>query len=364
MPVPANSYVRQWSNDLKLTNKDTVDQIHLREDTVFVYTTNHLVYAIGRSGGDLKYLAVPEISGGVLRAPLLLGERVVYPCGSTIDVFTNRGRRIRTIELEKPTRSGAIGTGHTMYIGLDHFGGTGVMASIDIDKPYRVINWELMTYGAVTPTPAMFDKVIFCGAEDGMLYAVTEERGQVWALQRGAGAFKAQGKFVSDIKADDFGVYASNTDSKLYCLDRVNGKIKWLYYASTTLKTSPVVTQTMVYQYVDGTGMVAIDKVNGMFDRAPKWIVKSAVQVLSEDPTYVYLRRRDNRVLAVEKASGQVAFMSKGHPFEVFATNLNDTMIYGATRNGSVWSIRPVLREGEVGTMVMDFRAEPIAMVR
>src|SRR5207244_2774624 len=98
-----------------------------------------------RSGGDLRYLAQPEISGGVLRAPLELGDRVIYPCGSTLEVFNNRGRPIRTVELEKPTRSGAIGSGHIVYIGLDHFGGTGVLASLDIDKPYRVINWELMT---------------------------------------------------------------------------------------------------------------------------------------------------------------------------------------------------------------------------
>jgi outer membrane protein assembly factor BamB len=183
-------------------------------------------------------------------------------------------------------------------------------------------------------------------------------------LEKGAGTFNTSGKFLSDIKVDDFGVYASNTDSKLYCLDRVNGHIKWMYYASVPLKTSPVVTANMVYQYVDGTGIVAIDKTNGTFNRSPKWAVKGAVQVLSEDQQLIYLRRRDNRLLAVDKSSGEVVFTSKAHPFEVFATNSKDSIIYGATRSGSVWAIRPVVQEGEVGTMVMDFRAEPVAMAR
>src|SRR5437773_2970811 len=112
MPVPSNSYVREWSNDLRLNKGDSVDKLHVRDDTVYVYTRDYQVYAIGRSGGELRYLAQPDISGGVLRPPLELGDRVVYPCGSTLEVFNNRGRPIRTIELEKPTRSGAIGSGH------------------------------------------------------------------------------------------------------------------------------------------------------------------------------------------------------------------------------------------------------------
>jgi hypothetical protein len=359
MPIPSNSFARQWANDLKL-GKDSVDKLYLRENTVYVYTANHQVYAIGRSGGDLKYLATPEVSGGVLRQPLELSEVVVYPSGSTIDVFNERGRRLRTIELEKPVRSGASGVGNTIYVGLDHTGGAGVMASIDISKPYHVENWELMTYGAIDATPIIFDKVIYVASEDGRLYAVTEERGQVWVLGNGAGSFATQGKFSSDITVDDFGVYASNTDSKLYCLDRANGKIKWMYYAAVPLKTAPVVIGNTVYQYVDGTGVVAIDKTTGQFDRAPRWVVKNAVQVLSEDATYTYLRRRDGRLIAVEKTTGQLAFVSNKHPFEVFVTNTKDALIYGATKSGSVWAVRPVLKEGEVGHMVMDWRAVPL----
>jgi outer membrane protein assembly factor BamB len=361
MPVPANSFVRQWANDLKLV-KDPVEHLYLSDDTVFVYTASHLVYAIGRSGGDLKYLAQPEVSGGILKPPVIMGDRVVYPSGSTVEVFNNRGRPIRTIELEKPVRSGGIGAGNTLYIGLDHPGGRGVMASIDITKAYHVINWELMTFGAIDATPARFENVIYAGSEDGRLYAVTEERGAVWALENRAGFFATSGKFVSDIYADDTGVYASNTDSKLYCLDRLNGHIKWQYYAAVPLKTAPVVTSTMVYQYLDGGGIAAIDKAAGQFNRAPRWIIKNAVQFLSEDQTYAYLRRRDNRLLAINKATGELAFISKKTPFEIFATNTKDAIIYGSTPNGIVWAVRPVLKEGEVGNLVMDFRAEPLAV--
>ena len=40
------------------------------------------------------------------------------------------------------------------------------------------------------------------------------------------------------------------------------------------------------------------------------------------------------------------------------------TLTAPGVAEGMVWSIKPVLREGEVGTLVMDFRAEPLAVAR
>jgi outer membrane protein assembly factor BamB len=358
--VPANSFVRAWANDLKL-GKDPVDELHLRGDTLYVYTKEHLVYGIDRAGGNTKYLAQPNISGGILRAPLPMGEFVIYPSGSTIDVLTNRGRPARTIELDKSIRSGAVGDGkQTIYVGLDHYEGAGTVASIDITRPYKVTNWELMTDGAVKGTPALHKRVLYLGSEDGRLYAVTDERGQVWALESGKGWFQTQGKFISDIKADDTGVYAANTDSKLYCLELLSGKIRWQYYGSAPLKTAPVVTATMVYQYVPRQGIVGLDKMQGEFNRKPKWIVKDAVQVLSEDQQNVYLRRRDNRLLAVNKQTGKVVFTSKGSAYSAFATNTEDATIFAASSDGRLAAIRPVLREGEVGVLVMGFTEETV----
>jgi outer membrane protein assembly factor BamB len=361
-PLSAGSFAQQWYNALKM-GKDHVDSLYLRDDTLFVYSTSQHVYALSRSGGDLRYLATPQISGGTLRPPLVIGDYVLYPSGSTLEVFNNRGRPVKTVELEKPTRSGAVASGLTVYIGLDHTGGTGVLASVNIEQPYHNVNWEMMTFGAVDPTPVIYDKVIYVGAEDGKLYAVTEQRAPVWSLPGGSNTFNTQGKFVSDIKADEYGVYASNTDSKLYCLDRATGKIKWQYYAGTPLHSSPVVFSGNVYQYVPRVGIVAIDKANGQFVRQAKWIVKDAQQVLAEDQAHVYLKSRDGHILAVDKNSGQVQFRSKGK-WDLFATNTTDAVIFAATKDGKVYSIHPVLREGEVGTMVMDLRAEPIALAR
>jgi outer membrane protein assembly factor BamB len=350
VPIPAGSFSRQWRAMLKLQS-DPADRIYVRGDTIFLYSRDNVVYALNRTGGDLKFIDEVPVSGGVLRPPVIMGTAIVYPSGSTIEIHNERGNPIKTIPLEKPTRSGAVAIGENLYLGLDHTGGTSVLASLNVNRQFHWTNWELMAFGAMTPTPAAFDKVIFYGSEDGDLGAVNENRAAVWGLP--GGVFKTQGDFLSDIKADDFGVYAANTDTKLYCLDRATGKIKWQFYGGVPLKNSPVITPSTVYQFVPGQGIVAIDKIKGTFDRQPKWTVKDAVQVLSEDAGNVYLRADDNRILAADRDTGEIRFTSKSRKYTVFATNLADSMIYAATKDGEVVQIQPITRAGAVGTLVM-----------
>lgn len=361
-PIPSNSFARQWTNDLKL-NADPADELHLRGDILFVYSRSDVVYAVGRTGGELRYASDVKTSGGTLRPPVLIGSRVVYPSGSTIEVYNDRGRPVRSIELDRPTRSGIAGNSNIVFIGLDHTGGLGVLSRLDLNRQYRVADWDMMTFGAVTPTPAIFDQVVYAGSEDGRLYAVNYDRAPVWSLPApanagvGAGStvnwFQTQGRFVSDIQVDESGVYAANTDFKLYCLDRATGRIKWQYLAGAPLRTAPVVQQTNVYQFVDRAGLVAIDKLQGHYNRQPKWTVKDATQFLAEDAANAYLRRRDNRIVAVDKNTGEQRFVSKGK-WDLYATNpRGDGTIYAATRDGRVTAIRAILQEGEVGTVVM-----------
>jgi len=65
--------------------------------------------------------------------------------------------------------------------------------------------------------------------------------------------------------------------------------------------------------------------------------------------------------MAIDKRSGANVFTSKTHPYDLFTENQTDSTIFAATRAGRVVAVRPVLREGDVGTVVMGFSEEPLA---
>ncbi len=350
-PLPAGSFARAWAAPLDLTN-DASREINLTSDRVFAYTRQNQSYVISRAGGTLRFFNNVDVNGGVLRAPIILKPYIIYPTSSSLEVYSDAGRLLKSIALDSPTGASGVGDGNMVYIGENPQGGYGRVVAIDITRPVGVPSWSVLTRGTVLGQPALYDKVIFCGSDDGSLVALTEDGTAAWPMLPD-NVFKAGGGFVSDIVADETGVYAASTDTKLYVLNRETGKIEWQYYSMRALKTPPAVTKTMVYQWVPGTGLAGLDKLHGGYNRVPKWIVPDAVQFLSEDENHAYLRRDDNTILAVDKHTGKVLFESKGKAFDVFATNTTDSRIFAATADGLVVAIRPVLSAGETGEIVM-----------
>ena len=60
-----------------------------------------------------------------------------------------------------------------------------------------------------------------------------------------------------------------------------------------------------------------------------------------------------NTSVAVDKATGEERFASNT-PFDLYAANEKDGIIYGANKTGLVVAIRPVLIPGQVGVLVMN----------
>ncbi len=349
-PIPPQSLKRQWTNPLQLPAGQTLGELYLRDDLLFAYAKDHTVYVFNRKSGQLIFSDQVTHEKSRLFPPVLLSDRIVFPTTSTLEIFTRTGRKLKSMDVRRAMRSGAVGSGKNLFVGVDYSNGGRIMA-INLDSPYNPITWELMTFGGISAAPAFSQGTLFAASEDGHVYAVTDARQPVWTME--GNAFKTDGPIVADVKADDYGVYIASRDTKLYCVDRTSGKIKWQYFAGTPLTASPVVTASSVYQMVPNVGMVVLDKKEGNFSREPKYILSDARQFLAEDDRYAYIRRNDNHVVAVDRKTGRTAFASKTAYFTVFAENTVDATIYAANSQGLVVAIVPVLKSGSVGEVVL-----------
>jgi outer membrane protein assembly factor BamB len=207
--------------------------------------------------------------------------------------------------------------------------------------------------GGLDSTPALFEDNLFIGGGDGNVYAVAAaNREAVWSLKDGA--FKTQGPIQADLAVDANGVYVASTDSRLYCLNRATGRLRWQFYASTALTDGPVVTKAFLYQPIPGQGIAAIPNGEGAYNRKPSWVALGMTQYLAEDDKLVYLRRgADNVIVAVDKQSGEQRFESNRRDLVAFAINRKaDGTIFAASKTNRVLAIKPVLRPGVVGELV------------
>jgi outer membrane protein assembly factor BamB len=346
--LPAEGFIESWRNPLALKSDDLA-RLYLMGDTLFAYSGNNDVYVVDAKGGDLEHIDPLGGTPGEVRRPVALDNRIIYPRRSSLEVFSNTGRPIGSLDLAHSIRSPVVGSGKYVYCGLDYTQG-GRLAEIDLTKQYANIVWEVHTGAGVSASPVVYQETIYAGTEEGNVLALNRSRNAVWALPNGM--FKTEGPITADLVADDYGLYVASTDTKLYALDRGSGKIRWRYFAGAPLDTPPVATKELVYQYVKGTGVVAIDKLNGQMDRQPRWVAADAREFLAEDDQNTYVRGKDNRILAIDKKTGETKFRSRRKDLAVFAANPTGSIIYAGTKDGLLLAIKPVLSPGAVGTVV------------
>lgn len=379
-----NSFSRQWSTDLRGGAENPITAVHVSDPFIFAYRADGTSSVMDRVTGKLLHVDEPKESKQQFRPPVVLKDRIVYPTTSFLEVYDFDGRYVPhaakvTDELDKPfsqelpfpIRSDVVGLGKLVFFGAD-FPGSGRAVEVDMTRPYVPAVWTLMQPGSsISAAPALLKDIVYIAADNGKVAAVaTDTREPIWTLDQGV--FGAYGGISGNLAADQTGLYIASLDTKLYCLQRTGGKVKWQYFASVPLHDGPILTKDLVFELVPGTGLIAIDKTdvptskNPTYNREPRWVAPNANQFLSEDDSYAYVKTTNNQVLAIDKKSGQQKFRSRRSDLVTFGTNTKgDGIIYVATSDGVVISVKPVLTPGQVGEMVLvPTGLQPIADAR
>jgi len=356
LEIPSGNFTANWRAELSL-GQNQPKAIYLNDDKVLLYTSDNKCIWVNRASGHIVSIVQAAKSTDILHEPCTLPDRVVFPSTSELSVFSREGKLMHRIPLRYGASSGAVGDGKMIFLGEDHPNGGRVASMQTSPQPYDVTpEWELMTRGQVSAAPAIYQGLVFAGSRDGNVYALRgENRDNLWpGLDQGY--FPTGGEILADLQADKDGVYVASMDSKLYCLDINNGRVRWTYYAGRPLRedSTPVPTTNFVYVYVPQIGVAAIDKAGKVETRSAKWVYSRGRQFLSSDEKYAYIRGDDNSIVAVDKQSGQARFASRRKDFRVFATNSNakDSSIVACTPNGMLYSVRAVLKPGTVGEWV------------
>ncbi len=357
VPLELNTFARKWSSDLPPAF-GAVTAVYVREDLIFVYTRDGASIVFDRNTGN--FIHAETIAGGkdVLHPPVVLKETIVYPTLTALQIYDRKsGQYNRTSKLPFAVRTDAVGSKNMLFLGADIAGGGRVVA-LDLSHEYQPVRWELMFPRAnVTAAPVLFNDAVYAAGGDGTLTAVAADtREALWADTQ----FQTDGAVVGNLAGDESGVYVSSADSKLYCLNRTSGKLKWQYFAGSPLRSGPVVTKDLVFQLVPGTGLVALDKLEGVdkshppaYNRQPRWVLENAKEFLAEDDKRVFLLRNDNTIIAVSKIDGSVAFTSKRKDFTAFAQNPKDGIVFATTSDGKLMAIQAVTKPGTVGEVVL-----------
>lgn len=362
--LPVNSLQQQWST--KLTNEHgPVNHLYASDKLVFAYADDGTSFVMDRASGRILHVETVHNGAQALHPPVVFKDFIVYPTTTTLEIYDHNGLLVNSKDLGYAIRSDAVGTRDYVYLGAD-FSTGGRIVCIDVTDRYLDHKWYLMFPGvSISAAPVIVGDIVYVAGENDQVAAVTyDTRVPIWTLP--GGAFHTYGPNYANLAGDESGIYVASSDTYLYALVRASGRVKWQYAAQTELRTAPVVSKDLVYQFVPGTGLVAIDKLekpgkSGLpqFNRSPRWVAPDCDKFLAEDDKYSYLRRTDNTIVAMDKTNGHVAFASKRHDFRTFWSNNRDATIYAGTVANRIMAITPVLKPGVVGELVFEPVVDP-----
>lgn len=370
-------FVKSWDIQLRLNAGDSVMGIYYLDGTVHVLTNHNFDQAIKADSGDLLYMnQVGPSDVSFKGGPTLVTGGIVFPTSHTLEVFTREGTPQRSIDLQFTITNQAVGNRNDVYVGLEHGGGR--LAQVDITQSLAPVQWEAMTFGTVDGAAAVQNNVIYFGSEDGSVRACLEDRTPYWPLLSGS-KFTTDGKIVSAVASDAANCYFASTDGKLYAVDLNTGKLRWRYFAGTALEYGPQATETTVYQYVPGAGLVALDKTKQVLVgdsqqtveapfHDPRWTLPRAGKILCEDDKYVYVTLGNpdspRGIAAVDVQTGQTAFRTTRKDLVFFDADPKTPLFYGATSRGLIVAMKVVTEPGSYGEIADATLAGPAPNAR
>lgn len=353
--LPMHSFRQQWTRDLHLKS-EKVKALYLADAQLFVHTGTNRLFSLSTVAGDVKFVSQVGDASADVKRPLVLANQIVVSANQRIYFFDKNGRFERILDVGDPLRTALAGSERGLYAGQDHRGG-GRTISIDASYQSNPIRWQLEAGGGVYGTPAVAGSRVYFGGLDGHVYATNADRMVLWP-QLPDGVFKTGGPILADTKIDGNTLYVASMDGQLYSLDARSGRLRWTAYFGVPLASAPVITPDFVYQYAEGQGVHAISRADTEpAARSAKWTVAEARGFLASDEKFAYLVSDRNRVLAVNKSTGEVAFSSVRKDLVAFATNTKNGVIYAATRDGLIFAITPVLRPGTSGQLALELQA-------
>ncbi|MFH1612718.1 MAG: PQQ-binding-like beta-propeller repeat protein [bacterium] len=154
----------------------------INNNTIFIGSKDKNLYALDAKTGQIKwtYLA----NGDILASPLVSEGKVFisvgYPEKSIVAINENTGEKI----------------------------------------------WQIETMQMVYSSPALFSNTLFCGSDDGYLYALDINNGNIkWKFQTNGNMF------LSSVSIKDNVVYCfpGNFEKNVYAINITDGSLKWKF---------------------------------------------------------------------------------------------------------------------------------------
>lgn len=328
---------RYWTAEVPIPSDDTLADVYLVDDTLYLYTLNGIVFAVQADTGLIRWgkkLSAHNFSiqkpGHITGTPGYSLAAFVTPGGTHIlDRYS--GETIASFPSDFAVGGSPVGAGDTLFMGSAD-GNVYAVVWHTAGSHKTIQWWTVRAGGPVTTTPILYggDRLIVASQGGQVFSFFAEDKALVWSQKTG-------GAVLGNPVLDGDEVVVASTDRSIYKFDAENGNLLWRYRTDSPLADSPVVVDDTVYQYSSRQGLLALDADTGR----EKWRAPRARSFVAQVEDRVAVWDGRNEVLLLDRVSGEImAQIPVPLRAEVVTNTLHDA-IYFVGPHGRVECVRP-----------------------
>jgi outer membrane protein assembly factor BamB len=247
--------------------------------------------------------------------------------GELVEIDPQSGKELSAMRLETGAACAAARNRSYFYVG----GTDKRVHTLRADDKVRLFRVSAENDSAVVSILADENFVVFATDGGNVVSFTADGPRQLWQ-------FYAAEAIAGPIARDASSLFVASKDTNVYRLDIRRGRLIWKYQTEAMLDRGPVVTGSVVYQYVRDKGLAAIDKKSG----EGLWQLAGGVDLLAEAGGKAYVITDKKTLVVMDNKKGEELYSVNFVGVSRYAANTVDSKMYIADKDGRIACIKPI----------------------
>jgi eukaryotic-like serine/threonine-protein kinase len=192
--------------------------------------------------------------------------------------------------------------------------------------------WVFRSEDEIRTRPAGAKGIIFVGAYDHNLYAVTADKGEfLWKFPTGGGIG------CSPVVSEDAVLFGSS-DHSLYSLQLRKGRLNWQFRAEGPIYSSPAVRFDHVFFGADDGFFYVVNAMRGhLFWKTNVYSPVRSTAFVSDE--LVYFGTENGQIVGLELGAGKAKWQTKAQRAVTSSPKVADDILYVGSLDGTVYAM-------------------------
>ena len=321
-----------WQNELPLKKKENLKDLHILGNRLYVLTDRNYLVSINREKGSFVFSnSVAPVGFPVMGLELYKDEIMSVISDELVEINLETGAKYDAKRVSFGVVCPAARNSSYYYLA----GADRRVHAFQAEDKVQVFEVAADNDSAISSIIADEEFVIF-GTDGGNVISIAPNG------PRRQWQFDAGGGIGGPIVRDGNSLFFASKDTNVYRVDIVGlplrKQLAWKYQTAGVLENAPRVTRGVVYQYVPGKGVTAIDKGGGTL----LWSVPGGADLLAEAMDKAYIITKNRTLVVMDNLSAKKLYSVNFAEATRYAANIADSKIYIADEQGRIACLQPV----------------------